>query len=276
MSSNDFPAAHSMDTAWFAVDEDGNVARFETGEDGAVPAAADVEQAGDRFPLDVARFLAFTEALDSIPPREVPAPGTVKFRLGAPCRFVVVQRASHAEGASYRATGKRFEDVPKFVPLREHGELRVLVAVEALRLPEIIYRRDVCMFMSEHELAQIFAQADEPLFVYANEDYGNPGAYVRAEVPAAPLVLPTPLVEGAQGWLRLPVRFAEAASLHLADFLRDDEVYTWGDTTLRGEPRSSPRPAQETRAPKKGRELRALAVAALVTFALLAWFATRR
>ena len=33
----DFPAAHSMDTTWYAVDEEGHVAMFESGEDGAVP-----------------------------------------------------------------------------------------------------------------------------------------------------------------------------------------------------------------------------------------------
>jgi hypothetical protein len=35
--SSDYPAAHSMDTMWFAVDADGNVAVFESGEAGAVP-----------------------------------------------------------------------------------------------------------------------------------------------------------------------------------------------------------------------------------------------
>ena len=30
----DFPAAHSMDTCFFAVDRDGHVAVFETGEAG--------------------------------------------------------------------------------------------------------------------------------------------------------------------------------------------------------------------------------------------------
>jgi hypothetical protein len=33
----DIPAAHSMDTEWFAVDADGHVGLFETGEDGAYP-----------------------------------------------------------------------------------------------------------------------------------------------------------------------------------------------------------------------------------------------
>lgn len=33
----DFPAAHSMDSEWFAVDKDGNIALFETGEAGIIP-----------------------------------------------------------------------------------------------------------------------------------------------------------------------------------------------------------------------------------------------
>jgi hypothetical protein len=36
--SRDYPASHSMDTCWFAVDEAGQVAAFETGEPGHVPA----------------------------------------------------------------------------------------------------------------------------------------------------------------------------------------------------------------------------------------------
>jgi hypothetical protein len=36
----DFPAAHSMDTQWFAVDRDGHVALFITGEAGSMPLTA--------------------------------------------------------------------------------------------------------------------------------------------------------------------------------------------------------------------------------------------
>ena len=39
----DYPAAHSMDTMWFAVDADGHVAAFDTGEGGGVPTLAFVE-----------------------------------------------------------------------------------------------------------------------------------------------------------------------------------------------------------------------------------------
>lgn len=37
MKTIDFPAGHSMDTDWFAVDKDGNIAIFDSGEEGAVP-----------------------------------------------------------------------------------------------------------------------------------------------------------------------------------------------------------------------------------------------
>jgi hypothetical protein len=37
---NDYPSAHSMDTCFFAVDRDGHVAIFDTGEAGAVPVIA--------------------------------------------------------------------------------------------------------------------------------------------------------------------------------------------------------------------------------------------
>jgi hypothetical protein len=37
---DDFPAAHSMDTVWFAVDKDGHVGCFWSGEAGAVPVGA--------------------------------------------------------------------------------------------------------------------------------------------------------------------------------------------------------------------------------------------
>lgn len=36
----EFPAAHSMDTTWFAIDSDGHIAIFESGESGCVPADA--------------------------------------------------------------------------------------------------------------------------------------------------------------------------------------------------------------------------------------------
>ena len=50
----DYPAAHSMDTTWFAVDKDGYVALMETNEEGALPFACDDEQSdGSEFLEDL-------------------------------------------------------------------------------------------------------------------------------------------------------------------------------------------------------------------------------
>jgi hypothetical protein len=43
----DFPAAHSMDTEWFAVDRDGQVALFFTGENGSMPKGAPAANMGE-------------------------------------------------------------------------------------------------------------------------------------------------------------------------------------------------------------------------------------
>ncbi len=51
--NSDFPAAHSMDTCWFAVDRDGHLAVFDSGEEGAVPNEA-VYDSG----LDVPELIA--------------------------------------------------------------------------------------------------------------------------------------------------------------------------------------------------------------------------
>src|SRR5947209_1888144 len=47
----DYPAAHSMDTDWYAVDRDGHVALFNSGEAGAVPDFAHTENETPREEL---------------------------------------------------------------------------------------------------------------------------------------------------------------------------------------------------------------------------------
>lgn len=61
----DFPAAHSMDTEWFAVDADGHVAVFVSGEAGAMP-----EEAGEADP-DICADLE--ERLEEVEPIYDPA-----------------------------------------------------------------------------------------------------------------------------------------------------------------------------------------------------------
>jgi hypothetical protein len=49
--TTDYPAAHSMDTTWFAVDKDGHVAAFESSEGGAVPEGALNDEQGGIDPV---------------------------------------------------------------------------------------------------------------------------------------------------------------------------------------------------------------------------------
>jgi hypothetical protein len=46
-ADNDYPAAHSMDSSWYAVDQAGNVALFITGAGGAMPNGAYSPEAAD-------------------------------------------------------------------------------------------------------------------------------------------------------------------------------------------------------------------------------------
>src|SRR5215467_3982993 len=69
-SDMDFPAAHSMDATWFAVDRDGHVGLFTCGEEGAVPTT----EVND-FQREIGAVL---EALDRLP-----VTSEAEFRLSA-------------------------------------------------------------------------------------------------------------------------------------------------------------------------------------------------
>ncbi|MFO0813265.1 MAG: hypothetical protein U0796_08610 [Gemmatales bacterium] len=55
----DFPAAHSMDTTWFAIDQEGNLGIFESRENGPVPAQFSVQDMGYQV-LQIAREEVFS------------------------------------------------------------------------------------------------------------------------------------------------------------------------------------------------------------------------
>src|SRR5438105_611048 len=59
----DFPAAHSMDSCWFAVDRDGHVGYFSTGEAGAMPAVGVTEDAADELLTRLLETLPRGEAI---------------------------------------------------------------------------------------------------------------------------------------------------------------------------------------------------------------------
>src|SRR5947209_16298751 len=69
----DFPAAHSMDTSFFAVDKDGHVAHFSTGEAGAAPMEAGLEDP-DAALREIARLVPAGEVVYDLEGRLLPGP----------------------------------------------------------------------------------------------------------------------------------------------------------------------------------------------------------
>lgn len=231
------PAAHSMDTTWFAVDADGAVAEFQTGEAGAVPLRATTSpEAGDfdDWPL-VALAAARAMAAGRVPE-------SAGFSERDQRAIVVFRPVPATETRGYRESAARALAVE-----RELGD--VLVLYEGAH--RIVGSR------SPLTVAELRKLAEEPcvervvldddlgdwdgiaLYRYGNDDYDDPGAYGRERAPEAALHVsdvPASMRERL-ATLTLPIRFAEAATLHLADYLRDEECGTWDNTTLRGAPR---------------------------------------
>jgi hypothetical protein len=63
----DFPAAHSMDTSWYAVDQKGNVGLFHTNEGGAVPNDAYSPVDPEDFPPEVRAEVGNPIPADQLP-----------------------------------------------------------------------------------------------------------------------------------------------------------------------------------------------------------------
>lgn len=70
----DYPAAHSMDTTWFAVDKDGFVAVMETNEEGALPLAWPNGESASDFVETVGSHLGREVKLGQY---EIPEPSSV-------------------------------------------------------------------------------------------------------------------------------------------------------------------------------------------------------
>ncbi|MCB9701213.1 MAG: hypothetical protein H6711_04935 [Myxococcales bacterium] len=277
MDARSCPAAHSMDTTWYAVDQDGFVGEFDTGEDGALPCDAVCGPEGGKFeswPLDA---LAIARALvQGTLPATRAEPLTPKVTYHAV--LVLAPDATPDPRASSRdAEGRTYavqellgsavavvrDAAPRIVASRRPLTAKELTRLGAdPRITRIVLDRE------------IWEWDEKPIFRFDNDTYGNPGAYARSHSPADPLALndlPPELREPLAG-LRLPLRFAATPSFHLADYLSDEACDTYGDTTLRGEPREPEEPPPASAATTtRGRRSWVLIAAALAVLLILAW-----
>lgn len=245
-------AAHSMDTTWFGVDEEGRVAQFESGEAGAVPRrAASAGGAGSpNFDTFALRAAMVARAIAAAPDDAPDAQSTAKQSFRAPSRALIVLRVSEEEAASYRennAISGAERSVPSehWIVLRPNGP-RIVAYTKELSvktLEALAARQDVLALLDEEAMSNWLYEAPSAaqtgVYLYRHGEWDIPGSYKSGGAPLEPLTLKE-LPEATQKALsqgKFPLRFEDAPKLQLADYFGEDECERWGDVTLRGEPK---------------------------------------
>jgi hypothetical protein len=111
----DYPAAHSMDTHWFAIDADGNVGIFDSGEPGAAPAG--IADQGEGYGL-----------------LDLPVTGQPVFDRAGYVPLVTIARPE----THHDTTGERFDGRLLFLTSEAEipAELRALPGVVTPALPD--------------------------------------------------------------------------------------------------------------------------------------------
>jgi hypothetical protein len=251
----DYPAAHSMDSQWFAVDRDGHVALFETGESGSVPAEVmETRQRSNPFrsgehievrePVDVYALLAEIAAL--VPRTEVifdPRGRTLPGPFGE-------THAPFTRGGSLQrilllleATDLVEKDLAdgRAVRLSSTDPPIVWFPRISRALLTKLHNRDQCLACAwlwhqeatEHE-PEIPIPAALGLFYYAHLDGAEPydlhQPFGRVQAPARPMHLDQvpPSLRTILGRFRMrSICFAEQTHTHPAEHSRDCLV--WGD-----------------------------------------------
>ena len=217
----DYPAAHSMDTTWFAVDDDGFVAVFDSGEAGAVPEVFDTrcdtweavealenapETAGRSYRLDPASLGWSPEA----PTHRLTWQGRDTFNQ----RWLMFL-TDLAPVETFLADG-RGAVLPA---VRGHA---VIVMGLSRRVVDHIHAQGLCLgcefyFGGDHEAAQVGFYEYE----HTTEN-GISGPYGRDAVPDAPLRLDDlseELREGISAVRLEGVRFADTTHVQPAGMM---------------------------------------------------------
>lgn len=202
----DFPAAHSMDTEWFAVDDDGHVAVFDSGEGGAVPRGIEEgarDDLAERICFDHGDWLWSQAAM-----RGLHARASRDHEIIA---FVRADRRDRLRPP--RRAGRPFQDMDG-----------LLVPASWWSWGEPSHQ-DLALLHSSDACAGCFAMNNDfwgRLGIFEYECPQDVSPYVRTGAPARPLDLvdlPPPLRD-LLGRARIPgARFAEAAAIQPLEHL---------------------------------------------------------
>lgn len=236
----DFPAAHSMDSGWFAVDSEGKLALFETGEAGAMLVGSEYttgesHNAATNMLYDVYIAPWFAR---HIPVDEMPKPDD----MGG------YEYAAHFEdGESARLFARTSDEVTLLEGRAE--VLRVVKDSDELRQKLISHRGFIGLAPASLE-AFIYeliydTKLESPFAIYNHGDWDIPGDYVK-DVEASTRA---PLEVNNGALHELETVFAEHAHIELGEIAREVDFISWSGADLRG---VYPEPAPRKVPPGKG------------------------
>lgn len=240
---SDFPAAHSMDCTWFAVDRDGCVAEFFSGESGAVPSGAASDHTGVSLEAVAAALPETVSLID-------PAPGR------QPAVF-----AQDAHRSFWNEAEAQIDDVLMVLsglePVAElvaRGEAQPVPAVEGFgvvcrALPRALFEQlhaeGCCLHCTYGYYPEAGADPKEPglsparrgLFSYVHPGLGLLAqAYARSSQPHEPATLGElpEAVRSAVGRIRFTtLSFRETPYLQPVELV--PECFAWGSAYLNTE-----------------------------------------
>lgn len=233
----DYPAAHSMDTMWFALDEEGHVALFDSGEAGAVP--HDAYEGEDWGPTLDALVQAGPrgEPVHHLPGhRPVAQPTAVRHVTPhdrVPLHVLLFLRSlDGVKDLLAAGTGRRV------TASEGHG---VVFAAMDRAVFERLHREDACLGCVHHWTvsAEPAAEAEEEptgraarrglyVFTHATDNWIS-GPYGCVQRPSQPLTEGAVPAAVRQRLVRFPGKFSQA------DFIQPVEVWeceAWGGAWL--------------------------------------------
>lgn len=215
MNPAEYPAAHSMDTDWFAVDADGHVALMHSGEPGPVPVGLEIQRSG----WDVLEALALANP-SALLERHCEDDEWRHWSL------IMLLRDTADLDAIRAAAPKEFKVGMPFTA----GANR-LVAVSVRRIPEELFarlHREQACFGCTSPFDETHAAPQLGLHVYDASDQYQYGPYERGPLPAHPVqiaALPAFVREFLAAVEFPAVRFRDAAALQPLEHL---PCATWG------------------------------------------------
>lgn len=226
--NENYPAAHSMDTDWFAVDEDGHVALFDSGEPGAVPKSiASPDHGYDALKLICEE--AFPFLLREKIVRLGVHPGSESGGWG--CRYVVASRKDALDGV-------KFDDGRPLAlpPVLIDGVEVFPFAVGWWKKDEYEkwHRRGLCLACFGDRVADIHAFGIFGFECDYDDVVSDTPIYKRTAIPQRTLRLSDlpPAVREKLVALKLPgAHFSQQAELQPIEHV---ESNTWGAATYLG------------------------------------------